>query len=369
MRKLGLSLTLLVGAAAPVAAQQMWQPEIGIRAGWTRFDDPNSTNNVDVIDLPGTGGAVGLGGVNPSSLYGIIPVHGRFAIQPGFNWFNSTIAGSVLTTMSLGARLNVALTPNFYAAAGINGYVIKIDGNEDSQAGFEGAVGYRRPMGSHFRTSAEAFYEKRGKSEALAKINTYGIRIGLGYDLGGTTTRRAMGRPAQSPAMWTRSIGISGGWTVASFPGGHGDFVSFGLPFAGQSVPAGADILPGPSALSVLLPLGARIAIEPSLDYHRIKATGSNALSTYEIGARANYAFNRTAYAAVGIEYNGLSQQGASISDKSRTVELLAAGLRFPLTAGLMGRTEVNYRVFDGNSVHPAGQATSFVFGLLVPVN
>jgi hypothetical protein len=367
MRKLGLSLALLAGAAAPLAAQQMWQPEIGIRAGWTRFDLSNSTTNIDMIDVPQVGGISAGLALSPSSLYGIIPVNGRFAIQPGFGWYNATIVGSVATAINVGARLNIALTPQFYAAAGINGYVIKIDGNEDSQAGFEGAVGYRRPMGEHFRTSAEVFYEKRGKSESLPELNAYGVRIALGYGLGGAV-RRATGRPAASPSMWTRSLGLSGGWTLASFPGGNGDQVTFGLPFAGQSVPAGADILPGPSALSMLFPVGEKIAIEPSLDFHRVKLTGGNALSTYEVGARINYAFNRTAYGAVGVEYNGISQQGGGINDASRTVGLLAAGFRFPLTAGLMGRTEVNYRVFDGNDVNTSGQATSFVFGLLVPV-
>lgn len=368
MRKLGLSLVLIAGAAAPVAAQQMWQPEIGIRAGWTRFDDPNSSTNVDLIDLPIVGGLGGVSAVNPSSLYGIIPVGKRLAIQPGFGWYNATIVGSVATALTAGARLDVALTPSFYAAAGVNGYIIKIDGNEDSQAGFEGAVGYRRPIGGRLRTSAEVFYEKRGKSEALAKLNSYGVRIGLGYAMGGMVARRGAGRPESSSAMWSRSIGLSGGWTLTSFPGGNGDFVSFSLPFAGQSVPAGADLQPGPSALSFLLPVGQKIAIEPSVDFHRMKVTGSDALTTYEVGARANYAFNRTAYGAVGVELNGLSQKNSGLNDKSRTAALIAAGLRFPLTAGLMGRTEVDFRVFDGNDIHPAGQATSFVFGLLVPV-
>jgi hypothetical protein len=369
MRKLGLSLALFVGAAAPVAAQQMWQPEIGIRAGWTRFDLANSTTNIDIIDLPGVGGLLAGAAVNPSSLYGIIPLSGRFAIQPGFSWYNATLVGSVVTGMSAGARVNVALTSNFYAAAGINGYVVKIDGDEDAQAGFEGAVGYRRPMGSHFRTSAEVFYEKRGKSEALAELNSYGVRIGLGYGLGGSVARRVTGRPATaSSAMWTRSIGLSGGWTLASFPGGNGDQVTFSLPFGGQSIAAGADILPGPSAFSVLFPVGEKIAIEPSVDYHRFQATGGDAVSTYEVGGRVNYAFNHTAYAAVGVELNGIITKGSGISDKSRTVGLVATGLRFPLTAGLSGRTEINYRVFDGNDVHPSGQATSFVFGILVPV-
>lgn len=367
MRKLGLSLALLAGAAAPVAAQQMWQPEIGIRAGWTRFDDPNSTTNLDVIDFPGVGGFSQT--VNPSSLYGIIPLSGRFALQPSGAFYNISVAGNTLTTIGAGIRLNVAITRSIYIAAGPNAYIFKQDGNEDTQGALEGAVGFRHSFNGRFRGSAEGFYEKREQSEALPKLNVYGVRLGFGYALngGGSQMRRA-GRPAMESddRMWTPSIGLQGGWTLVSFPGGNGDVTTFGLPFAGQSLVAGSAILPGPSALSAIIPVGQRMAFEPSVDFHRLKNTGSSAASAYQLGARLNYAFNRTAYAGVGVEFAGVS--APSLSDKSKTGAVLATGLRFPIAHGLKGRTELNYRFFDKDDVTPTGQATSFVFGLLVPL-
>ena len=100
----------------------MWQPEIGIRAGWTRFDDPNSSGTIAIIDLPSVGGLSAT--INPSALYGIVPLSGRFALQPNFSFYNTVIPQAVpqvATVFSSGVRLNVAITKDFYAAAGPQG--------------------------------------------------------------------------------------------------------------------------------------------------------------------------------------------------------------------------------------------------------
>ncbi|HEX7919290.1 MAG TPA: hypothetical protein VF454_07815 [Gemmatimonadales bacterium] len=364
MRKLGLTLAMVAGAVAPLAAQGMWKPEIGIRAGFTRFDDPNSDAHIDMIDIPGVGG-FGAGAVNLSSLYGVIPIGDKIALRPTFGFYNVSVTGTTISTVSAGLRADFALTQDFYAGAGFNAYVVKQNGFEDTQGALEGAIGYRRAMGSNFRGSLEAFYEKREKSEALPELNAFGLRVGMGYAFGGETGgRRSGGRAAES--MWKTSIGLQGGWSLVSMPDVV-DITTFALPFAGQNLIAGSFVAPGPSALSVLFPVGEKMAFEPSLDVHSFKPDGSDRITTYQLGARMNYAFNRSAYGAFGVEYSGISANG--IDDGSRLGALVAAGFRFPLTAGLSGRTELNYRVFDGNDVLPSGQATSFVFGLMVPVN
>lgn len=367
MRKLGLTLAMVAGAVAPLAAQGMWQPEIGIRAGFTRFDDPNSDAHVDVIDVPGVGGYGAVGNA-PSGLYGIIPMGGRLAIQPNMGFYNLSLSGTTLTALAIGARLNMALTEDFYGAAGINAYVVKSSGLEDTQGAIELAAGYRHAFSGNFRGTVEAFYEKREKSEDLIELNAMGVRFGMGYAFGGQTAgRRSSGRNGSANgAMWHTSIGLQGGWSLVSMPDVV-DFTTFALPFAGQQVVAGFIIAPGPSAMSVLFPVGEKMAFEPSVDFHRVKPDGSDAITTYQLGARLNYALNGSAYAAAGVEYAGVSANG--VDDGSRFGALVAAGFRFPLTAGLSGRTELNYRVFDGNDVLPSGQATSFVFGLMVPVN
>ena len=224
MRKLGLTLALVAGTVVPLAAQDMWKPEIGIRAGFTRFDDPNSDAHVDVIDVPGVGGFGAVGNA-PSSLYGIIPVGGRLAIQPSFGFYNVSIGGTTLTALAAGARLNMALTEDFYGAAGINAYVVKESGLEDTQGAIELAAGYRHSFSGNFRGTVEAFYEKREKSENLTELNAMGVRFGMGYAFGGESAgRRSSGRAGSaSNAMWRTSIGLQGGWSLVSMPG-VGDF-------------------------------------------------------------------------------------------------------------------------------------------------
>lgn len=366
MRKLGLSLAFLLGATAPLAAQQQWQPEIGLRAGFTKFDVPNSSGDLSIIDFPFGGGYSGT--VNPSALYGIIPLRGRFALQPSFGFYNISASGTTITTASPGIRLNVAIADGFYGGVGATAYILKQDGFEATQGGYEAAIGYRRPVGSRLHGSAEFFYEKREQDNALLKLNAYGVRIGMGYAISGEgAARRATGRPmSESRPMWKKAIAVQGGWSLVSFPNAT-DLTTFSLPFSGQTPLAGTIAVPGPSGLSMLFPVGEKFALEPSVDFHRYSPSGSDASTFWQLGGRVNYAFNHAAYAAAGLEFSGFSVTGAS--DKSRVTELLAAGFRFPITGALMGRTEFDYRTFDGNDILPSGQATSFVFGLMMPLN
>lgn len=367
MRKLGLSLAFIMGAVAPIAAQQMWQPEIGLRASYVRFADPtNSSNHLDVIDFPATAGL--SASVMPASLYGIIPLSGRFALSPSFGLQSLDGSGTALATVAAGVRLNAALTRDFYVAAGAAAYLAKNDGDEDTQGAIEGAVGYRRPMGAHIHGSAEAFYEKRETSRLLQKLNVYGLRIGMGYNWGPEARATRAGRPMmRSDAMWERAIGIQGGLSLISIPQ-QVDLMVLNLPFGGQSLIGGAQALPGPSPLSVLLPMGQRFAIEPSVDFHRAKANGTDPITAFQLGARVNYAFNHTWYAGAGLEGTRRSQNGADT--KFRVGEVLAAGARFPVVGGLKGRTELNFRMTGSGGADDtaSGQMTSFVFGLLVPM-
>lgn len=362
MRKLVFTVALVAGAATPAVAQT-WRPEIGLRASFTRFDDPNSDAYIDMIDLPGVGGW-GAAGVSPSALYGVVPLGGRLAIQPSFGFSNIAINGVVFTAISAGARLNMALTNDFYAGAGFNAYIGKQVGFEDTQGAIELALGYQRTMGGHFRTTAEAFYEKREKSEGLPELNAYGVRLGAGYTFAGTGARPQ--RAGRQDRSWSPAIAIQGGWTLTSFPDVL-DFTSFTLPFVSQSAVVGEVISPGPAALTVILPVGERMAVEPSFNYHRYKTDTGDPVASYGIGARVDYALNGSAYAAAGLEYNGLSANG--VDDGSTFGPVLAAGFRFPLAGALQGRTELSFRWFDGSDLFPAGQATSFGFGILVPVH
>lgn len=362
MRKLALLALFTMAAAAPVAAQQMWEPEVGIRAGYTRFSNDDADSYVDFIDLPFTGG----GAFVPAQggLYGIVPLSGRFALRPTAAFQNGSFGGTVFTSFTTGIRFDVALSESFYLGAGPNAYLIKIDGAEDIQGAIEIAAGYRRDLAERFTMSAELFYEKREKSlVADFDHHTQGLRLGFGYGLGGTASRRGA-----SSALWTPAIAVQGGWSLVSLPDVI-DLTTFGFPFGGQSISGIGASLPGPSAVSAIIPMGERWAIEPSLDYHRIKPEGSDALTAWQIGARANYAFNRATYVGAGFEGTSFDVDGADT--KMRISPVIAAGVRFPLVGGLMGRTELNFRITGegGDDDIPSGQVTSMVFGVLLPIN
>lgn len=371
MRKFIATMFFVVLAAAPAAAQQpqqpqqrrMWQPEIGIKAGWVHADMTDADVGIDFIDIPGVGGVIasGVAIIAPAPLYGIIPIGDRMAIEPSFG-FQNISAGASTTALTLGARFNYAFTPRVYFGVGPTMYLVKGNGLEDTQGAMQVALGYRRPLGTSFNFLAEGYYEVREKSEILIDATAYGVRIGAGAVLGG---KAAAAPAAASARMWEPAIGIQGGWSLVSISGAT-DLTILSLPFAGQSVVGGNNILPGPSALFVLFPVGERLAIEPSIDIHNVKIEGIDPITSYEVGGRLNYAFNRKLYAGAGVEYTGIDVDG--IDDGSSVAIVLATGLRFPVAGPVLGRTELSYRTFDGTDLYGGGQATSFSFGIMVPL-
>jgi hypothetical protein len=363
MRKLVLTALALGLLTSAPAAAQMWQPEIGIKAGWVRASFADTDQTLDMIDIPGVGGllAAGEAFILPAPLYGIIPIGDRMAIEPSFG-FQNINGGASLTSLTLGARFNYAFTPNLYVGVGPTMYLVKASGIEDAQGALQGAVGYRRPLGGSFSILAEGFYEVRENSEILSEVTTYGLRIGAGSRLGGGT---AGGASQGSSGMWRPAIGIQGGWSLVSIVD-NADVTVLSLPFASQSIIGGTNVLPGPSALFLIIPIGAKLAVEPSFDLHNFKPEGSDAVTTYEIGGKLNYAFNRTLYVGAGAEFTGLSAE--TVDDGSSLSIVLATGARFPIAGGLQGRTELNYRMFDGTDLYGGGQTTAFAFGIMVPV-
>ena len=364
MRRIVLVSLLAALWPAGARAQDFWRPEVGLRAAYIRFDDPNSSAYVDVFDLPLSNGEVVA--PPPASLYGVVPIGGRFAFEPSFGLGSTAAFGDVFTTATVGLRFDVALTEQFYVGVGPTAYVVKFSGEEDTQGALEGALGYRRVFGPRMQGHAEVFYEQREKSEQLPELDVMGVRLGAGYLLRGSTPSPVEGTDRGD--LWTPALVVQGGWTLASFPG-QGDITSFTLPLRGQNLVGATGVLPGPSALAALFPVTERLAVEPSLDYHRAKPKDSEAVTSFQVGARLDYAFDRVFYAGAGAEGTRIKADGADT--ELRLIGVAAIGARFPMLGGLRGRTEVNYRVWGAGGLDdlPAGQATSFVFGALFPFN
>jgi hypothetical protein len=362
MRKLGLALTLLVGAAAPAAAQQAkpWTPEIGIRSVFGQLDVDGT--NVLLIDFPAGSGIEGFGG--NAGLYGVIPVSDRFAIEPSFGLNDISALGTSITSLNAGARVLFSAFGPVYLAAGPSVSVFKIDGEESARWGGQVAAGYRFNVGGSVRARAELFYTSVGEDEdfGFPESSEFGLAIALGMGIDGEA-RRASGE-----AMWDLAVGTQGGYTHASFPGfaeitgfslpgSHGEGSFFGVPIS-QLAP-----------WFVQIPVGNRIALEPSFSYHSFDVEDSNNASMYALGLRGNYAFNRTFYGALSAEMLGVGGDDFDGVDGVTGIGF-AAGARFPLVGALQGRTEISYRTFTGgdDAFLPDHQVTGISFGVIAPL-
>lgn len=177
-------LTVLVAAsclgAVPAAAQRMWEPEIGIRGGWThaKFDQPGN-NTADFLDLPGAAPNLGsLSGRAP--LFAVIPVGARLAISPEVGMADVSVGlGGGTTFWELGTTLDYAFTPHIYAGAGATFSFVRIGTTENAGGGYQAKAGYRIMAGRALRLRLEAFYNGRPKSNLLPKVDLYGISLGV----------------------------------------------------------------------------------------------------------------------------------------------------------------------------------------------
>ena len=266
MRKLVLTAVLASVMAVPAMAQKPmpWTSEIGIRSTFASLDVDGT--GVTLIDLPAGSGVEGFGG--SSALYAVFPIGGgRLAIEPSFGYSDQSIGGS-LTTMTAGARVLFSAWRGAYVAAGPMLSLLKLSGEEDARFGANVAAGYRFPVGGVVTARAEVFYETMSAGDLFAteESSTIGLALGLGMGLGATE------RPAVTgDRMWDLAIGIQGGYTHVSIPG-QIDLSSFMLPGGGSTITPLLGPLTSASPWFVVIPVGNRMALEPSFSYHSPQA-------------------------------------------------------------------------------------------------
>lgn len=368
MRKLALSLALIAGVATSASAQGMaWQKEIGIRStfGKVKLDDGTKFT---LIDIPGGSGLTGFGG--NASLYATLPVKPQWAIEPALGWSDLSFASSNVEFINASARVMYSAIDKLYIGVGPAMALVKSDGIESTRWGFNAGVGYRFKVGGAVTGRAEAFYTNIGEDSdnSLQKSNEFGLALGLGMALENQRPARAASH-ARNDRMWDWALGMQGGYTHLSIPG-QLEVTQWSLPGAG-SEPAALAGIPFPSINPWFLqiPVGQRFALEPSFGYHKFDQDGGSNLSTYNVGLRADYAFNRTFYAAVSGELAGVGGDAFSGADGMTGIGA-AVGVRFPLVGPLMGRTEVVYKTFTGgdNAFLPDHQVHGVSFGVFAPI-
>jgi hypothetical protein len=369
VRKLFAVLVLTALGTASLAAQRAWQSEVGIQGGFSRVKPAgtNQNDHVDLFDVPNFNVAPAI----PSypTVFAIIPWQNKLAFEPSFavSQLQQTTGA---TLIDLGLRLDYALSPKFYAAAGVTASHINSSGTNQNQLGVTAGAGYRMRLTGSLRGRVEARATFHGKTDNLGPTNVYSLLFGLSASSGGGGTRRAT--PAAARGSWRQVIGISGGYgqihavsggaggdiTALAFPGYGGGFSAFGS---------------GPIVFSptmfLILPLGDKLALEPGLDFHRTQQAGPGNVTraSANISGRLNYALHGGWYAAVGV--NAHYFKVTATPSFVRPGANVAAGYRFRLANELGGRVELSHIMFKERLTQPRTSAitvTSLMLGVTV---
>lgn len=179
----GLAVAGLLGAG-PLRAQQLWEPELGIRGGWSQTKVNGAANAINFIDFPGqvslstvTGGAPGNVGRAP--LFAVIPLAARIALVPEMGWNELSLSGSAVTIWQAGAVANYALTPRIYAGAGASLFFLRAGATEQAQGGLLVNAGYRIPISRTLRLRIEGYYNGRPTANVLNESYAFGVSLGV----------------------------------------------------------------------------------------------------------------------------------------------------------------------------------------------
>lgn len=366
MRRTFAIVGLLAGVTSTlsVSQAQSWRHEVGIQSGYTRVK-PAGTGAADHFDLFGI--PADLFGVFPTnaSLFAILPWKNKLAVETSLSLMQGeafVLLGNA-TFVTWGIRGNYAITPKFYAAAGGTLHGFESDGSGETQLGVQTAVGYRFPFvaGLHGRVEASALF--LGNSEQLAPANAYAVTLGVSKQFG-SRTRAAAARRTTNRA-WEPVFGFQGGYARAHAVG-QGYLTHLTLPGVGSAFTAFGSPA-GQPTLFAIIPIGRKLAIEPGLDLHRLQSTGTTTFAG-NLSARVNYAVTGGWYGALGGNLVHVKLTG--IDAETLTGLNLGWGYRFPLTAGVGGRFEIDYSMMakNDNLALPPINTVGLMFGATVPL-
>jgi hypothetical protein len=358
---------LALGAlTAPPADAQSWQAEVGIQGGFTRTKPAGTAQHDqrDAFEIPAFGGA---------ALFVIVPWRAKVAVEPSFN-IAQTSYSIGFTQAVLGLRADYALTPKIYVAGGGVLSYLEYLGTHESQLGLQVAAGYRLRLAPALNGRIEATWQTFHDSRVFGPSNAYSLWFGAS-----TPTRRSSSARRPSNRAWDPMLGLQGGYArVHGVGGGTGDFAfvffpSWGVGSYTGASPLASAVLPTPSALFAVIPVGGKLAIEPGVDLHRVKRLGQTLFST-SLSGRVDYAVSGHWYGAAGVSLIHLVARKGFFGDPDKgstgaAGANLAWGYRFRFTNGVGGRLEASYIMIKNNTVF--GQATntmSIMFGGMVPL-
>jgi len=138
---------------------------------------------------------------------------------------------------------------------------------------------------------------------------------------------------------WHTALGIQSGYSRVDLAGTNTP------PFDVYGIPQGSliNVIPSIGSLFAILPVGDKLALEPSLGFQQVTASTAVGLPPTEFifGLRANYALTPNIYGAVGgtVDY---FESGASGIRGAQLGVQAAVGYRMHLLGQLDGRIEAN---------------------------
>jgi len=141
-------------------------------------------SNVTGIAFPafgGNGAMFGLTGAAMPTLFAIIPMGQKLALEPGVDFTNQSQSGSPSSSaISVSGRLDYAVQGNWYAAAGGVLNHLSAGGTSASLTGLLVAWGYRFHLAGAFGGRFEVNYLQSGKNTDLGigATNTLGLAFG-----------------------------------------------------------------------------------------------------------------------------------------------------------------------------------------------
>jgi hypothetical protein len=333
-------LALMALSAGPAAGQRIWEPEIGVQAGYSR-EKPAGTNRDDALTFISVPGGNYLGALlGSNALFAVVPIGARLAVEPQLTAMQ---LNAVLTTARLGVRVNYAITRTLYAAAGGVLNYQSLNAPSHNQIGLQVALGYRRHLTGDLNGRLEANWVSTHGSDIFSPFNTYSLLAGVSASLRPAQPGRGPRGPTN--ALWTPQLGVAGGYTSAHRIG-TSSFGGIFLPGSTNDLTGFATALPAPPALFAILPIGGRWALEPSFDLHRISGNGVG-ITALTAGARFDYAVHGGWYGGAGAQLAYVNPStGSSGSILGAT---LAWGYRFHLAGALGGRFETSYTMSAKN--------------------
>lgn len=138
------------GVAADPMSQARWIPEIGVAAGYTRAHLSGSGLTADITLFTSPGSAAAAGVPAPPTIFVVIPLWHRWALEPGFDVHRTHSNGTTTLTSTFSTRLNYAVARHWYAGLGPVVQVIK-----DSTNSTLGVSGLGVAWGGRFRLAGD----------------------------------------------------------------------------------------------------------------------------------------------------------------------------------------------------------------------